>query len=477
MTAVLFLNIKGAFPNAVPSVLVHNLRKRRIPAKYVNFVNSMLRNRITTLKFDGYTSEPIQVDNGIGQGDLLSMVLYQYYNADLLEILNHKDEAALAYVDDTLMLATGDTFEEAHDKLANMMEQNGGIADWSTRHNSLLEYSKLALIDFAHKRSSKPRPPLKLQQREVKPSESTKYLGIIFDQHLKWDTQQAHAIEKGAKWTAQIRRLARHTWGITPKHARKLYISVAIPRILYAVDMWGTSSVKAPSRFIRQLTTIQCSGATTITGGLHTSPTDALDTCAHLLPAPLRLDKVCHRAATRMVTLPENHPLSKPVRAKVTRSTKRHSSPLHNLLRQYSTNPEEVEKLPSSARNPSKADKLPFTIRIPEDRESSIDEANNADETIKVFTDGSATEGKVGAAAVLIRSGNPVRKLHFCLGLESKHTVHEAELVGILLGLHLISTEKRSGTTCAIGADNQAALKAFLSQLRNPGHHLARESL
>ena len=28
-------------------------------------------------------------------------------------------------------------------------------------------------------------------------------------------------------------------WGLTPKHAQKMYSSVAIPRILYAVDVWG----------------------------------------------------------------------------------------------------------------------------------------------------------------------------------------------------------------------------------------------
>jgi hypothetical protein len=36
--AVLFLDIKGVFPNAVPSRLLHNLRKCRIPGKYINFV-------------------------------------------------------------------------------------------------------------------------------------------------------------------------------------------------------------------------------------------------------------------------------------------------------------------------------------------------------------------------------------------------------------------------------------------------------
>jgi len=61
--------------------------------------------------------------------------------------------------------------------------------------------------------------------------------------------------------------------------------------------------------------------------------------------------------------------------------------------------------------------------------------------------------------------------------LEEEHTVYKAELVGILLGLHLINTERRNGTTFALGSDNQAAIKAFQLSLRSPGHHLAREAL
>ena len=55
--------------------------------------------------------------------------------------------------------------------------------------------------------------------------------------------------------------------------------------------------------------------------------------------------------------------------------------------------------------------------------------------------------------------------------------MHEAELVGLLLAIHLIGTERRGATTCSIAIDNQAALRAFDSELRKPGHHLARKIL
>jgi len=200
--------------------LIHNLRKQGLPHKYIDFIDGMLRDRVTTLKFNSYISSPIEINNGIGQGDPLSMVMYQFYNADLVDIPSSKSEDALAYVNNTILLATVDTFNKAHKKLYSIMTRQRGVADWSKTHNSPLEYSKLALINFAHRSNCKESATLQLPQRQIEPSSSTKYLGMILDQNLSWKTQQAHAIEKGTKWAVQIRRIMRTMWGITPKHAR-----------------------------------------------------------------------------------------------------------------------------------------------------------------------------------------------------------------------------------------------------------------
>ena len=76
VTAALFLDIEGAFPNAILAQLLHNLQKCRVPRRITNSVSKMLTNRVTMLKFNGYMSEPMVIDNSIGQGDLLSMGLY-----------------------------------------------------------------------------------------------------------------------------------------------------------------------------------------------------------------------------------------------------------------------------------------------------------------------------------------------------------------------------------------------------------------
>jgi len=270
-----------------------------------------------------------------------------------------------------------------------------------------------------------------------------------------------------------------------PNYAKHLYTSVALPRVLYAVDIWCTPmnskhvgpKTVGSAKAIKQITSAQRAGALAITGGLRTSAMDTLNASAFLLPTPLLIRKWCFRAFIRMATLPKDHLLHKPVNWKRTRMTKKHHGPLQNLANTLSADTKAMEKIPSSRRNLSKTGELPFRISIPAEKEASACKAKNATEDIQVFTDGSAQNSKVGAATILIRKNRPNRILHFHLGPKAEHTVHEAELVGLLLALHLIGTEKRGATTCSVAVDNQAVLKAFDSELRKPGHHLAQEIL
>ena len=353
VASVLFLDIEGAFPSAVNDKLEHNLKKRKVPSKLVKFISNLLKERSTTLKFDDYISENIMIDNGIGQGDPLSMILYQYYNAGLLDIPVNAKEMAAAYVDDAILVATGKDFVETHKILADMMCRKGGAVEWSRDHNSNFEYSKLALIDFAHRNSRKPHMNLTLPRIMLEPARSTKYLGVYVDQHLAWNTHMAHAMKKGAIWSSQIRRVTAPAWGLTPQHARRMFISVALPRILYVADIWGipkpinetATNKRSTCMAVSKLASTQRASVLAVTGGLQTTPNDVLDIHAHLLPTHLEIDKICHRAATRIATLPPAHPLYKLARNRATRRTRRHKSPLHQLMQNYATKPQDVETI------------------------------------------------------------------------------------------------------------------------------------
>jgi hypothetical protein len=83
VTSLLLLDVSGAFDNVSHPRLLHNLRKRRIDPKTVQWISSFLSNRTTTLALPEFTAEPSEFHTGIPQGSPLSPILCLFYNADL----------------------------------------------------------------------------------------------------------------------------------------------------------------------------------------------------------------------------------------------------------------------------------------------------------------------------------------------------------------------------------------------------------
>jgi hypothetical protein len=185
VASALFLDIKRVFPNAVTDRLLHNMRKHKIPEPIVSFTSRVLCNHKTKLKFDGYILDWIPINNGIGQGDLLSMILYIIYNSDLVAVAKHnnKNETDLAFVDDTTFIATGNSLEETHTSLNDMLEHSGGGFECFKSHNSKFKTNKFALINFSLN-SNKPRPPMLIRNSSITPTAKHKFLGVIVDQSL-----------------------------------------------------------------------------------------------------------------------------------------------------------------------------------------------------------------------------------------------------------------------------------------------------
>ena len=127
VASILSLDVAGAFNNVSHERLIHNLRTRKIPAKLVNWVNSFLKDRQSSLTFDGRTSAMRQVNAGIPQGSPVSPILFLFFNAELVkgcEKLGIK-ASPVGFVDDVNILAykrstadTCETLSKAHDVCA-----------------------------------------------------------------------------------------------------------------------------------------------------------------------------------------------------------------------------------------------------------------------------------------------------------------------------------------------------------------------
>lgn len=501
VVSILFLDVEGAFPNATTAKILHNMKKRRMPPQYVKLVENLLKNRRTKLKFDDFLSEFIHINNGIGQGCPLSMILYIIYNADMIEIPQGRDEDAVGYVDDIALVAEGDNLEETTEKLKDMMERPGGGLAWASTHNSKFEMSKVAIMHFSRKTlkgtdntRTKQRvnaPNLTLQGTLIRNCETYKYLGVLFDADLNWKRQAENAATKGIKWVALFSRLSRTRKGINANLMRHLYRAVGIPKVTYAADVWytppsrneGTRKTTGSVAALKLLQRMQRTAAIAITGAMRTTASDILDTHADLLPIDILLKSLRKRSFIRICTLPDTHPLRHQsdvaYQLRNQRCTQVNTSPLMSMARQSPIQPSKVEKIGKRKRPPTYIH--PFNTMIEANRELSILH-EQADKTrIKVYTDGSAINGGVGAAALLYIDDEtePREVLHYHLGPKTLYSTYDAEWVGTLMATFLLTKPEYSQEdheTASIYVDNQSVIKMATDLTPGPAQHI-REAM
>lgn len=175
------------------------------------------------------------------------MLYYSFYNVLLIEIAFSNNKLSLGFVDDTMILAIGDSIGQCHGKLKDMMERLGGGFEWSYTHNSPFELWKTVLMNFPRSH----RDPIPAGLILDKPNEdgtissnvsmlpvlSYKYLRVIFNPKLRWTLQHAKALAMAAFCSAKHWQVMKSASSLS---TTGIYNTVAVPRFSYRAEVWYT---------------------------------------------------------------------------------------------------------------------------------------------------------------------------------------------------------------------------------------------
>lgn len=92
-------------------------------------------------------------------------------------------------------------------------------------------------------------------------------------------------------------------------------------------------------------------------------------------------------------------PLYKPIQNTAKHLIKRHRTPLHDLMHRYKLHLQDIETISTTRYNTNWKPRI--TIKIINDANNTIKDMEQDHPDVKIFTDGSGMEGKIGATAVL----------------------------------------------------------------------------
>lgn len=221
----------------------------------------------------------------------------------------------------------------------------------------------------------------------------------------------------------------------------------------------------------KKITQMQRTALLAITSTMRSSPTDSLEVHANTLPGPLLIQHVLFNSHIRISTVPLHYPLNPIVTRIAKRSpVKRHQSALHLMIRNLAVDPRTIETIYPRPVHPNSH--TPFATSIAASKDKAIAEFHQCTTRTMVFTNGSSTNGKVGAAASLYIDFEHIAMLRFHLGNDTKHMVFKEEAVSLILATRLLSSRNEATFPATIFADNQVVIRSGANPSVKPGHYL-----
>jgi ribonuclease HI len=495
VVAALFLDIQAAFPNMQKERLLANMRARNLADEYCDYVDMILTQRQIQLKFDDHISTPFSPENGCCQG-----CPYQcYYTPSTMP------PSSVSQIR-TIKTKACHRFRGRHNTPCKRKEPRRGIQHAKgydgthKRSIRMVKYLQLPprneqagkLVNFtlSHEKADNTKL-LSLSQTygntrntfQIHPSPNAKLLGVILDSRLTWAAHYEKVREKAVRWTTAFKRFTRAAAGIRMNEARKLYNAVAVPKITYAADLWYRSKTNptdnnplgfGPIMLTRRLEAIQRQAAISITGGLRSSPGDALIAHANLTPMATLLKGTSLKTYARLTTRPASHPISPAILRTARVQVKSHRTSLHHLAKTSKIKPDRMEKIGPTRLRPGT--RPSFSTYIAGTKEESFNtDVAMFGQGIRIYTDGSGYKGQVGASAIIFINGRKGAELRYQLGPDTQHTVFEGELAAIILGLHLARSINGARNSINLNIDNQATIRTMRTNHSQPAQYLIDE--
>jgi len=176
---------------------------------------------------------------------------------------------------------------------------------WAKRHASVFAPSKFQLTHHTRRRRVEFDHQVQVDQTSVKPSGSSKYLGVTLDTALNWKHHIQNITTKISKSIGALTSLAGSTWGARVTELRRIYQAVVIPQMMYGCSAWSVAQERGEGytkQTANSLKRLQAKAARILGGAYKTTSGAALDIELHLLPIEQQIWKTSAETVSRILS-------------------------------------------------------------------------------------------------------------------------------------------------------------------------------
>ena len=274
------LDIQGAYDRVWHTGLLNKLICLHVSAPIVGWIASFLTNRSAQFQVGSTVITP-HLTMGVPQGSPLSPILFLVYIQDLLEDLSAiQGVSSQAYADDVFVYWRLPR-DPSRDALGPQIAHT--LTHWAYYWKATYGLDKCKYMVIGRVRA--PPPSFSLGDTSLECVPSMRYLGVIIDSKLSWDTHVRYVAQKAKTKLQRLFWGLATTWGFHPIIAHHMIEATILPILFYASPAWS-SIVRFPSK-LKPINTILRQAAIAIMGLYRTTSHEAARFITGFMPAEL----------------------------------------------------------------------------------------------------------------------------------------------------------------------------------------------
>lgn len=223
------VDVENAFNCARWSLVIRELRSRRVSSYLVNLVISYFEHRTINVT----KNKCIEMTAGVPQGSVLGPLLWNIMYDRVLEVTLPDGATSVAYADDLVIMVEANTDIEV-ERTTN--ESLYRISSWMIRNDLVLAPHKTEAIILKGGRSRE-QLYFHLRGTKIVPVQHLKYLGVYLNSKLSFAEHIKQVVKKAEVKMAQLTRILPNIGG--PSSAKRAVMCGVIHSIvLYGAPIW-----------------------------------------------------------------------------------------------------------------------------------------------------------------------------------------------------------------------------------------------
>ena len=232
----IFIDFTKAFDTVDHDILLQKLDRYGVRGHANHFIKLYLSNRKQYTVINGERSEVEDIIYGVPQGSVLVPLFFALYINDMYRSVG--SDVVRLFADDNVLFLQGNDLIKL---IADITVKFNNLYDWCISNKLPISSEKTQLMVFHT--PDKPMPnnlsEIDTMRMKIKRVNIIKYLGVIFDEKLKWNNYIDYICDSLIKYYGIFNHLKHKA---TKLIARELYYAFIYSKIKCGIEVYGAAS-------------------------------------------------------------------------------------------------------------------------------------------------------------------------------------------------------------------------------------------